>query len=229
VLQRKIDNIARITRGLDPVDYPSPVTPSPVGPSPVGPSPEPADLAAVFEERLNALRAPGDDEPAVMRVSDSDRAVEAVAAMCQGTPEAKIIRYGDAPESLHKRDYAIGITPAKVLIAATGSVILDLPTASHGYSSLLVDLHIVLADTSQLVPDLLTFYEGLTSSGATGETPVPQNCRGLLTNLVCITGCSRTADIEKLLVVPAHGPRRICVVLSETPIEWAVLRGRFEP
>ncbi|MFH1417631.1 MAG: LUD domain-containing protein [Planctomycetota bacterium] len=209
MLQGKIDNIARITRALDPVDYPSPVAAPPV----------PADLATVFEERLNALRAPGDDEPAVVRVADSDRAVEAVAAMCEGTPKAKIIRYGAPPESLRKRDYAIGITPAKALVAATGSVILELPTASHGYSSLLVDLHIVVADTSQLVPDLLKFYEGLAPPGAS---------RPALTNLVCITGCSRTADIEKLLVVPAHGPRRICVVLSETPIEWTALRGRIE-
>ena len=210
MLQGKIDNIARITRALEPVDYPSPVaTP-----------PEPADLATVFEERLKALRAPGDDEPAVVHVADLDRAAEAVVALCQGTPKAKIIRYGDPPESLQKRDYAIGITPAKALIAATGSVILELPTASHGYSSLLVDLHIVVADTSQIVPDLSTFYEHLSPQ---------EDSRSAMTNQVCITGCSRTADIEKLLVVPAHGPRRICVVLSRTMIGWAALRRRIEP
>jgi L-lactate utilization protein LutC len=44
-----------------------------------------------------------------------------------------------------------------------------------------------------------------------------------LTNQVCITGCSRTADIEKLLVVPAHGPRQVRVILSRTPIDWVSL------
>ncbi len=224
MLQDKINRIARITRGLEPVDYPSMV-----GPRSDGPTLEPVDLPVMFEERLSALRAPGDGEPAVVRIPDSDRAAEVVTAMCQGAAKAEIIRYGDPPESLRKQDHAIGITPAKALIAETGSVILELPTASHGYSSLLVDLHIVVADTSQLVADLPAFYEGLTSPGATGETPVPQQCHGLLTNQVCITGCSRTADIEKLLVIPAHGPRRVCVVLSETPIEWTALHGRIFP
>jgi L-lactate dehydrogenase complex protein LldG len=31
-----------------------------------------------------------------------------------------------------------------------------------------------------------------------------------------ITGSSRTADIEKILIMGAHGPRRLIVVLQKT-------------
>lgn len=43
--------------------------------------------------------------------------------------------------------------------------------------------------------------------------------------LTLITGPSRTADIEKTLVLGAHGPRRL--VLATAPA--ALLRGRFAP
>jgi L-lactate dehydrogenase complex protein LldG len=32
---------------------------------------------------------------------------------------------------------------------------------------------------------------------------------------VIVTGPSRTADIEKVLVIPAHGPRRLIVVMCD--------------
>jgi L-lactate dehydrogenase complex protein LldG len=35
--------------------------------------------------------------------------------------------------------------------------------------------------------------------------------------LSVITGPSRTADIEKTLVMGAHGPRQLFVILVETP------------
>ena len=64
--------------------------------------------------------------------------------------------------------------------------------------------HIVLARLEQLVPDLEAAFARAYDQG----TPSRNSFMGL------ITGSSRTADIEKLLVVGAHGPRRLVVVVQ---------------
>ncbi|HVP13456.1 MAG TPA: LUD domain-containing protein [Phycisphaerae bacterium] len=203
MLQARIDNIGRIVRSLDGVEYPEPLVAPAVN----------EDLAAVFERQLNALRAPGDEEPAVIHVADAEEAARVVAELCRGVPESEIIRQGSGGPA-PRRDCAVGITPASVLIASTGSVILELPRAEEGQASLLVDRHIVVAHRGQLVPDVPAFYGLMSERCQRGER---------LTNQVCITGCSRTADIEKLLVVPAHGPRQVRVVLSRVPVEWGAI------
>lgn len=225
MLQERIEQIGRIVRELGPVEYPA-ETPAPCG---TGVSPVEArasrpshreqggaDLAALFTERLNALRAPGDGEPAVIRVADGGEAAAKVAELCRGVPGGEILRMDAASPKPERRDHAVGITPAAALIASTGSIVLALPRPEEGYASLLVDRHIVVASEDQLLPDLPALYQRLSARLAAGEN---------LPNHVCITGCSRTADIEKMLVVPAHGPRQVRVVLSRTPIDWSAFPG----
>jgi len=70
--------------------------------------------------------------------------------------------------------------------------------------SVVAPCHLVFATTSQLVPDLKTALGNATR-------------KGLLQNnsFACmISGSSRTADIEKILVQGAHGPVRLAVVLQ---------------
>jgi L-lactate dehydrogenase complex protein LldG len=173
-----------------------------------------ASLVALFDKRLNELRAPGDSEPAVLHARDADDAARHIAALCHGVPREDIVFQGHAPSG-PPRDFAIGVTPASALIAATGSVVVELASPADAWPSLLVDRHVVVADRSQLLPDLPTFYQRLHDRYAAGERLPIQ---------VCITGCSRTADIEKLLVIPAHGPRQVRVVLCDVPVEWDGVR-----
>ena len=43
---------------------------------------------------------------------------------------------------------------------------------------------------------------------------------------VQITGASRTADVEKIVVVPAHGPKQLRLLLSRSRVYWrSVLAG----
>jgi len=205
VLHERIEQIGRIVRELEPVEYPAETSFPPSGP----------DLAALFTERLNALRAPGDNEPAVFRVTDGREAAAKVAELCRGVPAGEILWMDGASPKPERRDHGVGITPSAALIASTGSIILELPRPEEGHASLLVDRHIVVASEDQLLPDLLAFYQRLSARLAAGEN---------LPNHVCITGCSRTADIEKLLVVPAHGPSQVQVVLSRRPLDWSVIQ-----
>ncbi len=66
-------------------------------------------------------------------------------------------------------------------------------------------VHIVLAYTSQLVPDL---KDGFALIKKKYGTEIPS----MISN---VTGPSRTADIEKTLVLGAHGPKELFVFLLE--------------
>ena len=90
-----------------------------------------------------------------------------------------------------------GITNADYLVARSGSIILSAATAGGRRLSVLPPVHIVLAYISQLVPSLDTALEGLPESSY----------------ITIITGPSRTSDIEKKLVLGAHGPKRLVVIL----------------
>ena len=95
------------------------------------------------------------------------------------------------------------ITTAEALVALTGSVLVSAACGGRG-ASVVAPVHIVLATSEQLVPDLEAAF-----------TYIRQRELPLKNSYLClITGSSRTADIEKILVMGAHGPRRLIVVLS---------------
>lgn len=101
-------------------------------------------------------------------------------------------------------DMDAGITECEFLIARTGSVLVSSATESGRQMNVFPPIHIVLAHVSQLV--------------ATPEDALNaiQNKYGnyLPSTISTITGPSRTADIEKTLVLGAHGPKEFVVFLS---------------
>ncbi len=116
-----------------------------------------------------------------------------------------------------KKDYALGITTASLLIADTGGVVLDIRERTRGRASTLVETHIVIAQRAQLVETLGEVLSSRPQRRAAGEWGDYQ---------VIVTGPSRTADIEKVLVIPAHGPRRLVMVVCEQWVDLGVLRRR---
>lgn len=100
-------------------------------------------------------------------------------------------------------DLEAGITSCEFLIAHTGSVLVS--SAIEGGRQMFVypPVHIVIARKDQLVAYLDEAYSGL-----------QQKYKDLLpSHIALITGPSRTADIEKTLVMGAHGPRAIYVFI----------------
>ena len=95
------------------------------------------------------------------------------------------------------------VTLAEVLIAQTGSILVTASCGGRG-ASVIAPCHIVYATVAQLLPDLTTALQYLTQ-----ERKLDHN------SFACvISGSSRTADIEKILVQGAHGPRRLAVILQ---------------
>ena len=95
------------------------------------------------------------------------------------------------------------ITLADALIAQTGSVFVSASGGGRG-ASVVAPTHIVYAFAKQLVPDLVTALRNATADGRLDKN-----------SYACvISGSSRTADIEKILVQGAHGPMRLAVIVE---------------
>ena len=95
------------------------------------------------------------------------------------------------------------ISRCEALIAQTGSILVSAACGGRG-ASIVAPCHIVYATADQLVPDLETALTNLRRKQTLTHG-----------SFACvISGSSRTADIEKILVQGAHGPRRLVVFLQ---------------
>jgi L-lactate dehydrogenase complex protein LldG len=99
----------------------------------------------------------------------------------------------------------VGITTCEALISRLGSILISSKQGSGRRLFVIPTIHIILAYTSQLVPEM---KDGLQLI----KNKYGENIPSMIAS---ITGPSRTADIEKTLVTPAHGPRDIFVFLVD--------------
>ena len=98
-----------------------------------------------------------------------------------------------------------GITFCEFLISRLGSIMVSSAQASGRRLIVYPDVHIVVAYTSQIVPDL-----------SDALTAVMEKYKENIPSLISvISGPSRTADIEKTLVMGAHGPRDLYLFLID--------------
>ncbi len=105
----------------------------------------------------------------------------------------------DLPEGM------VGITSCEALVARLGSVVVSSRQGSGRKLFPVPTSHIVIAYSSQLVPEMKDALL-LIKNKYTDQIP---------SMIAALTGPSRTADIEKTLVSPAHGPRDIFVFLID--------------
>lgn len=100
---------------------------------------------------------------------------------------------------------SVGITKAIKLVARTGSILLNSYQAAGRRLTIAPEIHIVFAEQKQLVYNIKEAFKQQKDK----NQPLP--------SLVCLTtGASRTADIEKTLVMGAHGPRALYLFLKTT-------------
>lgn len=101
-------------------------------------------------------------------------------------------------------DLGAGLVPADYLLADTGSCLVACATPQERLMCYLPPACIVVARTDQLVEHLPAAWQEIASRAA------DPNLRG---EFVIITGPSRTADIEKILILGVHGPKKLTVLL----------------
>jgi len=100
---------------------------------------------------------------------------------------------------------SVGITGCEFVIARLGSIMVSSKNSRR--LNAYPETHVVIAYVNQLVDDLKDAF-----------TAVQAKYSGKLPSMLSvITGPSRTADIEKTLVMGAHGPRELFLILVETP------------
>lgn len=99
----------------------------------------------------------------------------------------------------------IGLTGIDAALAATGSVVLMSGEGRFRASSLLPSVHIAVITAQQILPDLESWWA---KQKVAGLEHFRQH-----SNIVVITGPSRTADIAMELVMGMHGPRELHVVV----------------
>jgi len=108
-------------------------------------------------------------------------------------------------QAFDKRELArcdVGISDCDALVAQTGSVVLTSRSAGGRALSVLPPHHVVLARRERLVPDLPAAFALVKAKyGASYPSMIS-----------IITGPSRTSDIERILVLGAHGPKKLTIL-----------------
>jgi L-lactate dehydrogenase complex protein LldG len=96
-----------------------------------------------------------------------------------------------------------GITACEAAVAQTGSILVSSATCGGRALSILPPVHVVVVSLDQIVATLGDALD-LVRSRYAGRLP---------SMLSFITGPSRTGDIERILVLGAHGPKELLVIL----------------
>jgi L-lactate dehydrogenase complex protein LldG len=99
-------------------------------------------------------------------------------------------------------DDLVGITGAFCAVAETGSLVVLSGADTPASASLLPETHIAVVPASRIVPGMEEAFNLIRAE--CGELPRAVNF---------ISGPSRTGDIEQTLVLGAHGPYRVHIVI----------------
>jgi L-lactate dehydrogenase complex protein LldG len=132
--------------------------------------------------------------------------LQLTSVFCLDNELQKILAESNLPFSFNQEqfeDIEAGFTFCEFLIARLGSIMISSKQTSGRKLNIFPPVHIVLGYSSQLVSDIDEAFFQIRKKYNDG-----------LPSLVSIiTGPSRTADIEKTLILGAHGPKQLFVFL----------------
>ena len=174
-----------------------------------GPRPQlPADLVQRFLQRAT------DMESTVERVARIDDVPAAVARYVASPsppsgvcwPELSTLGWAAAGVAIESRPTvghdALGITGCFCAIAETGTLVFVTGTETPSATFLLPETHVAIVRADQVVAGMEEAFARIRAE--VGQLPRAVNL---------VSGPSRTGDIEQTIVLGAHGPRRMHIVL----------------
>ena len=178
------------------------------------------DLVAVFAQRAEAVNAVvhrctaaelADAAVRVLGEVGARRIVMATPRLAGAEALAETLRrsgvelldwQGD-PQMRAGYEADAGLTDVHAAIAETGSIVCEADDAHGRGLSLAPPVHVAVVRRSDIVPDLLDYQRQLRA------TPPEQ----ATSSRSIITGPSKTADIEGVLITGVHGPGQVIVLL----------------
>ncbi|HEY4378327.1 MAG TPA: LUD domain-containing protein, partial [Acidimicrobiales bacterium] len=158
---------------------------------------QPTDAFLVdLAERYDVLRVVTTTEP------------EAIAAATRMAALAPPLTSVPAAGHLASTSVAdLGVTSAVALLAATGSLVLDCSIAGDRTASLLPRVHLCVVPADRVLADPGVLWRRFDADPDL-----------LPSNLVVVTGPSRTGDIEQLLTIGVHGPTALVILVTGVPM-----------
>ena len=162
-----------------------------------------ADLKAEFQvfasrDELSAALVKLRETEKWQRIASHDGELSKFACQAVDLPTLLTDKGYDV-QDLEKCD--AGITECDALVAQTGGVAVTSRSAGGRALSILPPHHVVIARREQLVPDLPAAF-ALLQQKYSPDFP---------SMISFITGPSRTGDIERILVLGAHGPKKLTI------------------
>jgi len=125
---------------------------------------------------------------------------ELTTPACQGLALG-LLRTDQPYEAKELETCDAGVSQCEALVAQTGSVVVSAKGNGGRAISVLPPHHVVLARRDQLVGDL----------GEAISLVKARYAGGFPSMISFITGPSRTGDIERILVLGAHGPKKLTI------------------
>ena len=128
--------------------------------------------------------------------------------VCREEKLKTVLQKNQFPVVFHDQlsDCDVSFTTCELLVSRTGTIVLSSVNESGRTTSVYAPIHVCIAYSNQLVYDLKDALQ-LLREKYSGHLP---------SFISFATGPSRTADIEKTLVVGVHGPKEVFVFLVES-------------
>ena len=169
------------------------------------------DLDLQFAEEFSKLQGKFlfcvDEAEMISRLISLFKYNEWTKVFCNETHLQKLLHAGAHPliPELALKDSDVSITSCECLVARTGTIVMSAAQQDGRTASVYAPIHICVAYSNQLVYDIKDALQLI-------KDKYQQNIPSLIT---FASGPSRTADIEKTLVVGVHGPREVYVFLVD--------------